>query len=179
MILTKDIIQQGHKTLKLKAKEISFPLSKENIKIANSILSYIKNSTDEEISKKYDLRAAVGLAAPQINHSIKMMGIVIPKVNEDSFDFEHIFINPKIISHSEQMCYLSSGEGCLSVKENVSGFVPRYKKITIEAYNIDGEKFTMRLKDFYSIVFQHEYDHLDGILFTEKITDDVSGIDPI
>lgn len=179
MILTKDIIQEGHPTLNMKAKELVFPLSKEDIKLASDIIEHIHNSLDEEIAKKYNLRPAVGLAAPQINKSIRMMGIVIPAMNENEEDFEYIFINPKIVSHSEQMCYLSTGEGCLSVDEDVTGFVPRYKKVTIEAYDVDGNKFTMRLKNYHAIVFQHEYDHLEGIIFTQKVTKDVKDLEAL
>ncbi len=179
MIKSTDIIQEGHPTLNLVAKEVSFPLSKELKQLANEIMEHIHNSLNEEIAKKYNLRPAVGLAAPQVNKSIRMMGIVIPAMNENEEDFEYIFINPKIISHSEKMCYLSSGEGCLSVDEDITGFVPRFKKITVEAYDVEGNKFKMRLKNYHAVVFQHEFDHLEGIIFTQKVTTDVKDLEAL
>ncbi len=179
MILNKDIIQDGHKTLRQIAKDVVLPLNAEVIKVANDIMEYLENSQDEELSEKYKLRAGVGLAAPQINKSIRMFGIFLPSFEENQDDFKKIFINPKIISHSEQMCYLSAGEGCLSVDEDISGFVPRYKRITIEAYDLLGEKFTLRLSGFEAIVFQHEFDHLNGILFTDKVTTDVHNLEAL
>lgn len=179
MILTNDIIQDGHPTLNKVAEAVKFPLSEVDKKLAAEIMEYIKNSLDEESAKKFKLRPAVGLAAPQLNKSIRMMGIVIPSYEEDDKDFEMIFINPKIISHSENMCYLSTGEGCLSVSEDITGFVPRYKKVSIEAYDVEGKKFKMRLKNYHAIVFQHEYDHLEGIIFTQKITNDTSNLEKI
>lgn len=179
MILTKDIIQEGHKTLSLVAKEVEIPLSDEHKKLGQDIMEYIKNSLNETTAKELNLRPAVGLAAPQINKSIRMMGILIPAMDESEKNFENLFINPKIISHSEKMCYLSTGEGCLSVDEDTVGFVPRFQKISIEAYDINGKKFRMRLKNYPAIVFQHEFDHLEGIIFTQKITEDVSNLEAI
>ncbi len=179
MILTKDIIQEGHPTLNKVAKVVEFPLSNHDKELANNIMQYIEMSMNESYVEKYNLRPAVGLAAPQVNESIRMMGIIIPAFEEGESDFARLFINPKIISHSEKMCYLSSGEGCLSVEESIVGLVPRYKKITIEAYDIHGKKFKLRLKDYHAIVFQHEYDHLEGIVFTQKVTKDVSNLEAI
>lgn len=174
MIIGKDIIQEGHNTLKQIAKEVQFPLNDENLKLANDLVECLKNSVDEEKAAKYNLRPGVGIAAPQVNKSVRMFAIHLPSISEEDEEFTKLFINPKIVSHSEKMCYLSGGEGCLSVDDSISGKVPRYFKISIEAYDINGNKFTMRLKKFIAIVFQHEYDHLNGILFNEKITDNVS-----
>ncbi len=177
MITMKNIIQDGHPTLRKKAVEVAFPLSKEIETICNEMVEYLVNSQDEELAQKYQLRAGVGLAAPQINHSIRIFAIYLPY--EEGESFKHIFINPKIISHTEKQQYLSTGEGCLSVDDEISGFVPRYKSITIEAYNMQGEKFKMRLNNYEAIIFQHEFDHLNGILFTDKVTTDVEHLEKI
>lgn len=79
------------------------------------------------------------------------------------------FFNPKIISHSVEKAYLVSGEGCLSVDEDIPGYVPRYARITVEAYDEEGKKLRLRLKEYAAIVFQHEIDHLNGILFYDHI----------
>ena len=81
----------------------------------------------------------------------------------------YVIVNPKIISHSEEMVALETGEGCLSVNREVEGHVPRYARITITGYSPDGEKITIRAREDLSVAFQHEVDHLDGILFFDKI----------
>ena len=82
---------------------------------------------------------------------------------------EYFFANPKIISNSEEKIYVEQGEGCLSVNRDVKGIVPRYARITVEAYDMDGNQFTKRLREDLSVCVQHEMDHLEGILFFDKI----------
>lgn len=76
---------------------------------------------------------------------------------------------PKIISHSVERTYLQSGEGCLSVDREVPGYVPRYTRITVKATSINGEEVKLRLKGLPAIVFQHEIDHLNGVMFYDHI----------
>ena len=64
---------------------------------------------------------------------------------------------------------MTSGEGCLSVDRDVEGFVPRYARITMKAFDPDGNEFKMRLKGLPAIAFQHELDHLNGIMFYDHI----------
>jgi peptide deformylase len=89
--------------------------------------------------------------------------------NEDGTFEEYRVINPKIVSHSEEMIYVEEGEGCLSVNRYVEGIVPRHARMTIEAYDENGEKYSIRVREELAVGFQHELDHLDGILFTDKI----------
>ena len=70
------------------------------------------------------------------------------------------------------MTYLPMGEGCLSVDREVEGLVPRYRRITIQGYNAKGQLIKFRLRDYVSIVFQHEIDHLNGHLFIDRINQD-------
>ena len=80
-----------------------------------------------------------------------------------------IAINPKIVSHSVEKTYLASGEGCLSVDRDVEGYVPRYARITIKAFDLEGNEFKKRLKGLAAIAFQHELDHLNGVMFYDHI----------
>ena len=64
------------------------------------------------------------------------------------------------------------GEGCLSVNRDVEGHVPRYARVTVEGYDIDGNKIKVRAREELSIAFQHEIDHLNGILFYDRINKD-------
>ena len=78
-------------------------------------------------------------------------------------------VNPKIISHSEEIVALETGEGCLSVNREVDGHVPRFARITLTGYDADGNKISLRLREELAVAFQHEVDHLNGILFFDKI----------
>ena len=78
-------------------------------------------------------------------------------------------INPKIVSHSVEMIAAEAGEGCLSVNREVEGHVLRYARVTVEGYDEDGNKISVRAREDLSIAFQHEIDHLDGILFYDRI----------
>ncbi len=183
MLLNKDIIMDGHPTLRLKAKEVELPLSEENLNILRSMMEYIENSQDDELVEKYGLRPSVGLAAPQINKSLKMFCM---KTLDENFEQTYRFavVNPRIISYSESLTYLPGGEGCLSVDEDTTGLVKRYKKIKARVNLIDlktgeAKETILKLKGYPGIVFQHEYDHLMGILFIDKMDETLEGIEPV
>ena len=67
------------------------------------------------------------------------------------------------------MIYVGEGEGCLSINREVEGIVPRYARITVEAQDMDGNPFKIRVREDIAIAFQHEIDHLNGILFIDHI----------
>lgn len=167
MITMKDIIKDGHPTLRKKAKEVSFPLSTEDKKTLNSLLEYVINSQNPELEKQYGLRPGVGLAAPQINVSKRMFAVHV--YDEKGKLYSYALCNPKIISHSVEKAYLASGEGCLSVDRDIPGYVFRSARITVKAYDENGEVVKLRLKGLPAIVFQHEIDHLDGMMFYDHI----------
>ena len=170
MILMKDIVREGHPTLHQRAAEVTLPLTDEDRKLSEDLFTYLTNSHDPEIAEKYNLRAGVGLAAPQVNASKRIFAMHLTELKGEPISF--IAINPKIISHSVEKTYLTAGEGCLSVDRNVEGYVPRHARISIKAHDLDGNEFKMRLKGLPAIVFQHELDHLDGIMFYDHIDKD-------
>ena len=172
MILMKDIIREGNPLLNEKSVDVELPFSKEDEDILNDMIEYIDNSIDEEIAEKYDLRPAVGIAAPQIGILKKM--IVIYLTDEEGNEHFYAMVNPKIISYSEEKIYLPGGEGCLSVDRDVKGLIHRARRITVDTYLYNPEdgtlsKEVLRLKNYPALVFQHEYDHLIGILFPQRI----------
>jgi len=140
----KDIVQEGHPALRKRAIDVEFPLSKADRTLSDDLLDYLKNSRDPEIAEKYDLRAGIGLAAPQVNVSKRIFALHITEMKGEPLSF--IAINPKIVSHSVEKTYLSSGEGCLSVNRNIEGFVPRYKRISITSSSSKGISFVVRNK---------------------------------
>lgn len=168
MILMKDIVREGHPALRKQAEALSFPLTKEEHKLGNDLLDYVKNSQDPDLSEKYSLRPGIGLAAPQVSASVQMFALHLTEENGKTISF--VAVNPKIVSHSVEKTYLTSGEGCLSVDRNIEGYVPRYARISIKAYDLDGNEFKMRLKGLPAIAFQHELDHLNGVMFFDHIS---------
>ncbi|HAX73276.1 MAG TPA: peptide deformylase [Firmicutes bacterium] len=167
MITMKDIIREGHPNLARVAKEVAIPLSDEDIQLMNDMVQFIINSQDEKIAKKYALRESVGLAAPQLDLDKRI--IAVHTEDEKGKLYSIALANPKIVSYSEEKTYLPMGEGCLSVDREVEGLVPRYRRVTIEGYNVKNELVRLRLRDYTSIVFQHEIDHLEGTLFLDRI----------
>jgi peptide deformylase len=167
MITMDDIVRDGDPILREKAKEVPLPPTEEEIRILKEMLEFLKNSQDEEIAKKYKLRPGVGLAAPQIGISKRM--IAVHFVDFHNKEYSYGLFNPKIISHSVEKTYLSSGEGCLSVDRDIPGYVPRYARITVTATDLDGNEVKLRLKGYAAIVFQHEIDHLNGVMFYDHI----------
>ena len=82
---------------------------------------------------------------------------------------EYVVINPKVVSESTEKIFVDEGEGCLSVNRDVEGIVPRSARVTIQAYDENGNEYSIRIREDLSVAFQHEIDHLNGILFTDRI----------
>ncbi len=163
----KDIIRDGHPTLRKIAEEVSLPASEEDKKTLESMMEFLINSQNPETAEKYGLRGGVGLAAPQINVSKRMIAVHVK--DETGKQYSYSLFNPKIISHSVEKSYLTSGEGCLSVDESIPGFVPRYARIAIKGTDLQNNEVKLRLKGLPAIVFQHEIDHLNGVMFYDHI----------
>lgn len=166
MLKMKDILDESNKKLRQISKEVKFPLTNEDIKNIDLMEEYLVNSQIEEKAEEYNLRPGMGLAAIQIG--VPKRYIVIVQEVEEGFD-SYIVINPKIISNSTEMIYVEDGEGCLSVNRECEGIVPRYARVTVEGYDVDGNKIKIRAREELAIAFQHEIDHLNGILFVDKI----------
>lgn len=165
-----DILDEKDKRLRKISKDVVFPLTAKDKTLINDMLDHLVNSQIEEIAEKYDLRPGMGLAAVQLG--IEKRYFVIAHEQEDKTFNKYIIINPKIISHSEELIYAGGGEGCLSVNRETEGIVPRYARITIEYQDIDGNVQKLRAREELSIAVQHEIDHLNGILFVDKIDKD-------
>lgn len=155
-----DIVQKEHKVLRGTAKEVG----QKDIKSAKikKILADMKTA----LAGQDD---GVAIAAPQINIPLRIF-VVSGKIflnkdlpKEKSEDL--VFINPKIIKISKKK--ESVPEGCLSVRW-LYGEVKRSTNATVQAYNENGELFTRGGGGLLAQIFQHEIDHLDGVLFIDK-----------
>jgi peptide deformylase len=167
MILMEHIVREGHPALRKRAEEVLFPLSEADRQLSKDLLNYVINSQNDDICEQYGLRPGIGLAAPQVDNSKRIFALYITDENREPLSI--IAINPKIVSHSVEKTYLTAGEGCLSVDREVEGYVPRYARITIKAFDLEGNEYQKRLKGLASIAFQHELDHLNGVMFYDHI----------
>lgn len=167
MLKTCDILDEKNKILRTVSKEVTFPLSKKDKDTIDTMIKYLHDSQIDELSEKYNLRPGMGMSAIQLGIP-KRYFVVVHEVDDGKFD-NYILINPKIISNSMEKIYVEEGEGCLSVNRPVEGIVPRYARVTMEAYDMEGRKIHVRAREELAICFQHELDHLNGILFVDHI----------
>lgn len=161
------ILDEKNKVLRTKSKDVSFPLPGKDIKLINDALDYLEMSQIDEEREKYELRAGMGLSFIQLGIP-KRIFVISEETDENKF-LRHIVINPVVKTKSEELIFVGEGEGCLSINREVEGIVPRHARITIEAYDENGEIFTIRVREDMAVCFQHELDHLDGILFVDRI----------
>lgn len=172
MLKTKDILDEKDKRLRQISKEVVFPLTKEDKETIDIMIKYLHDSQIDELAEKYDLRPGMGMSAVQLG-ILKRYFVVVNEISDpedEKKEFEtYVLINPRIISNSMEQIYVEEGEGCLSVNRPVEGIVPRYARVTMEAYDMEGRKIHVRGREELAICFQHELDHLNGILFTDHI----------
>lgn len=144
-----------NKVLRTKSKEIST--------IDSNLKAFAEDLMD--LMYEYD---GVWLAAPQIGKNIRMIAITTWKETKKwpELASEGIMVNPVIIEKSEEM--VVSEEACLSLP-NIIGNVKRHKNIVVEYKNLEWLKKKKKLKNYNAFIVQHEMDHLDGILFVDKM----------
>ena len=172
VLKTCDILDEKDKRLRQISKEVTFPLTKKDKELIDTMIQYLHDSQIDELSEKYGLRPGMGLSAIQLGVAKRFFVVVYELTGPDDAEKEfetYVLVNPKIISNSVEKIYVTDGEGCLSVNRPVEGIVPRYARVTIEAYDMDGNKIHVRAREDLAICFQHELDHLNGILFFDHI----------
>lgn len=171
-----DIIREGNPTLRAVAEDVTFPLSDQEIILGEKMLQFLHHSQDPVMAEKLGLRGGVGLAAPQLDISKRIIAVLVPNLEDadgnppkEAYSLQEVMYNPKVVAHSVQDAALGDGEGCLSVDRNVPGYVVRHARVTVEYFTKDGEKKRIKLKGYNSIVVQHEIDHTNGIMFYDHI----------
>lgn len=144
------VIQLGNETLRQKA----LPVEDINDDIRLLVREMFETMVREE---------GIGLAAPQVDKSIRLF---VVKADDG---IERTFINPQIIATSQET--ESYEEGCLSIPKTYEEVI-RPSAITVQAKNERGRRFTLEADGLLARVIQHEYDHLEGILFIDRIKAD-------
>ncbi|MBD2339756.1 peptide deformylase [Calothrix sp. FACHB-156] len=149
--------------------QLGNPILRQKASLIDNIQSEIVKNLIEDLLVTVAQSNGVGIAAPQIAESYRLF-IVASRPNPRYPNAPEMaptaMINPKIIGHSTEV--VKGWEGCLSVP-GVRGLVPRYQKIQVEYTDHNGELQQQELTDFVARIFQHEYDHLEGIVFVDRL----------
>jgi peptide deformylase len=133
----------------------------------------LQNLIDDMIETMREA-SGVGLAGPQVNQSLRLTVVETLPENDDEGDAVegsrelYVLINPEIVWKSRKM--VERIEGCLSIPGWV-GEVSRHEGIRVRALDRNGKKIKLRLTDWSARIVQHEVDHLDGILYIDRLTD--------
>ena len=148
-------------------RQIAQPVNLKELSDPDSEVQVLINDMVETMHKE----GGVGLAAPQVCRSLKIV-ILECEDNKRYPDGENIpltvLINPVITRYSEEKAM--GWESCLSLID-FRGLVPRSTKVIVEAFNRKGQKTVIHANDFLAVVLQHEVDHLNGIVFLDRMED--------
>ncbi len=131
---------------------------KQYVKLGQEMRDYIKNPEN----------AGVGLAAPQIGVAKRLIVVSLLRDWEDENFSTIMMLNPEILeTSSETTCNIE--EGCLSLPKTKKGFVARYKDIKLRYYDETQKERILKLSGLASVIVQHEIDHLNGVLYIDKL----------
>jgi peptide deformylase len=150
------VARMGHPVLREPAR----PLDKSQLRDA-----FLQKLIDDMVETMHEYHG-VGLAAPQVHEGLRLF-VALLDDDPDSKSEATAIINPEIVPNASDT--REGWEGCLSIPD-IRGMVPRFTDITVTALDRHGKKMERRLKDFPARVVQHETDHLDGVLFFDRMT---------
>jgi peptide deformylase len=149
------VARMGHPVLRRRAR----PLDKSDLR--NALL---QKFIDDMIETMHEYHG-VGLAGPQVHEGLRLfVAMLDDEPGEDSEAM--VFVNPEIVPNGSAM--EEGWEGCLSIPD-IRGMVPRHTAITLKALDRNGKVIEMELRGFPARVAQHETDHLDGVLFLDRM----------
>ena len=149
---TLSIVHHPHPALRRKCREIK------------KIDAELRDMVQQMFQLMYQARG-VGLAANQCGLPYRLF-VINPEGDPDCPDSEMVFINPRI---TRKRGGADGEEGCLSLPE-LYATVPRAAQIVVDAFDLSGQPFEVELEDFPARVVQHEFDHLEGLMFTDRIS---------
>jgi peptide deformylase len=155
------VARMGHPVLRTAAR----PLSAADI-TTPTVQRLIDDMLETMI--EYD---GIGLAAPQVHHGLRLFLVRIDAATADRDEPPSreaiVVINPQVAPVGKEV--VEDWEGCLSIPE-IRGLVPRAREVTLRAFDRHGERIELRARDLFARVIQHETDHLDGVLFPDRMT---------
>jgi len=138
-------------------REVSSPIEK--------ITDEIRELANDMAEVMYD-EPGIGLAAPQVGQIIRLIVVDTEWTAEDAEQSPLVLVNPEIVEHSGQITW---SEGCLSVPD-FEADVSRASHVKLRASNLEGEDLEIDASELQAVCFQHEIDHLDGVLFIDRIS---------
>jgi len=161
-VALREIIRMGHPTL----RQVARPLEMAELR-SERVLRLIEDMVDT-----LHQVGGIGLAAPQVNESLRLAIVDIPggasRYGEIPAMPLTVFVNPEIeVLEGETAGYW---EGCLSVP-GLRGYVERPQRVRVRALDAHGKRIELELHGFLATVFQHEFDHLDGRLYVDRLKD--------
>ena len=109
----------------------------------------------------------VGLAAPQVAEPLRLFAYWLPASDGDDGFSPTVLVNPEVRAIGDEL--VEGWEGCLSIP-GLRGMVPRHHRIKVKARTVDGEPISLTADGFHARVIQHEHDHLDGVVFLDRMT---------
>lgn len=150
-------------------------LSEDDLILIEKMKSYIDNSFLNK-AKQFKIVPGIAIAANQLGVAKQ---IVYIHFLENDIEYKYLLLNPQIISTSMVKTYIETGEGCLSVNDLHPGCSIRYKKIKVKAYDyLNKKEIIIDADDLLAICLQHEIDHLNGLLFYDRITNNFQNATP-
>jgi len=153
---TREIVTLGHPTLRQKARKVT--------KFGPELRQLI-----DDMIETMRVAPGVGLAAPQVNVAERVIVVELPADEEEGLPAElYAFVNPEIVKasrHKEE-----GQEGCLSIP-GFLGEVERHTEIVVRGEDAYGKPQRVKAYDYLARIFQHEIDHLDGIMFIDRVAD--------
>lgn len=156
-------------TESLQIAQLGNPILRQQAQLIDNIQDECLQQLIDHLISTARASNGVGIAAPQVSQSYRLF-IVASRPNPRYPNAPSMeptaMINPKIIAESTEI--VKGWEGCLSIP-GIRGLVPRYQAIEVEYTSRDGQLHRQELTDFVARIFQHEYDHLNGILFLDRV----------
>ncbi|NEQ65281.1 MAG: peptide deformylase [Symploca sp. SIO2D2] len=153
----------------LEIAQLGNPILRQQAQLVDNLSDQHLQQLIDELITTVVIENGVGIAAPQVSQSYRLF-IVASRPN---LRYPHApvmeptaMLNPRIVAHSPEM--VKDWEGCLSIP-GIRGLVPRYRSVEVEYTGRDGQLQQQKLTDFVARIFQHEYDHLDGIVFLDRV----------
>jgi peptide deformylase len=157
MALIRQIAQLGHPVLRAATASVSFPAS-----------GAVRALIDDMLATLHDANG-VGIAAPQVYESSALFIVASrpnPRYPDAPLMEPEVVLNPEIVERSTEM--VKGWEGCLSIP-GIRGEVPRHRLIRVRYQTVEGDVVEKEFRDFVARVFQHEDDHLRGIVFLDRL----------
>lgn len=139
-------------------------LRRENAEVAEEEMAEVKRIAKEMLLVMYASKG-VGLAAPQVGINKRLM-VFNPEGDAKAWLQEVVLVNPVIVGKSKPTAV--EGEGCLSFPQ-MGGEVRRHEWVKVEATRLNGKKFKVKFEGWKARIFQHEFDHLDGVLYIDRL----------